>query len=278
MDGYTLSRLWFDFAFENPDIVTPGHASLYFWFCELYNKLGSGEKFGVPTDRSMAAVGIRNYRTYKKIFDDLVNWECIEVIAKSSNQYTATVILLKYAPVKNTEAHNYAPAKNASASPRHELEQVLGTASINKAINNRKEKTVKLMSEVFTPDYKPNNTYESIAFKLWKQVYDYLFEKNIKPIALGRSKVSVWTNDIRLIIESDERTESEIDEVLKYISTNDFWMKNILSTAKLRQQFERLLMEARAPIKAKSNNIQFAAGNDQILSDQMDYSKPLSKV
>ena len=130
------------------------------------------------------------------------------------------------------------------------------------------------MSEVFTPDYKPINKFDSIAFKLWKQVYDYRMSKKIRPITLGKSKVKSWTNEIRIMIEKDERSENEIDEVLSFIQTDDFWAKIILSPSKLRRHFETLLSEARTiKVKKPMRNI-FSIGNDQNLSDTMNYNTP----
>lgn len=99
-DGYSLSRQWFDFAFENPEKVTPTHGILWFWLIELNNRLGWKEKFGLPTAYSMDAIGVSNYRTYKKAMDDLIKWGFVILIAKAKNQHTASIVAL----VKNTKA------------------------------------------------------------------------------------------------------------------------------------------------------------------------------
>ena len=49
LTGYELSRNWFDWTFENPDIVNTNHTALYFYILELNNRLGSKEKFGLPS-------------------------------------------------------------------------------------------------------------------------------------------------------------------------------------------------------------------------------------
>ncbi len=277
-NGYSLSRQWFDFAFENPDIVSPCHAALYLWFCELNNRLGWAKKFGAPTTRSMAAVGIKNYKTYKKAFDDLVVWGFVEIIRKSCNQYTANIISLKNAPIQNTGALDSAMVKSTKASPKHLPKQVQRTAYINKQRNLEPKKQINIMSAVFTPDYKPLNNYDSIAFKLWKQVYEKLIKKNITPTSLQKAKVKDWTDDIGLMIESDGRTDVEIVEILNFLKENDFWANNILSTSKLRQKFERLLLEARTSNKKRQSLSNHSIGNDQNLSETMDYNLPLNEA
>ncbi len=243
-NGYILSRQWFDFAFENQGKVKPNHGILYLWLIELNNKLGWTEAFGVPTLHSMAAIGVSSYKTYKKAFDDLVKWGLVEVHAISQNQHTTKVISLNIAFVKNTTAHDSAMVNNTKASPKHLPKQVQSTAHIKK---QRNKETINLMSEVFTPDYKPINNYDSISFKIWKQVYENMNEKNIRPTTLQKTKVKNWTNDVKLMIEKDGRTEEEIDEVLKFLRENDFWAENIKCTSKLREKFEDLLSRARTP-------------------------------
>ena len=94
MTGYDYTRAWFDFSFENPDLVTGNHAAVYLWNVELNNRLGWVEKFASPASQSMAAGGIKSYNTYKKVFRDLVEWGFIRVVTESKNQYTANIIAL----------------------------------------------------------------------------------------------------------------------------------------------------------------------------------------
>lgn len=119
-NGYKLSRRWFDFAFENQDKVSPTHAALWFWIIELKNRLGWMDKFGLPTTYSMSAIGVKNYKTFKKVLNDLVLWKFIRIVTKSRNQHQATVIAL---------------VKNTKASPK----QVQSTASIYKQYKHIKQ-------------------------------------------------------------------------------------------------------------------------------------------
>jgi hypothetical protein len=45
MTGYELSRNWFNWAFENPDLNTPTHTALYMWFIEKWNRCGQKKNF-----------------------------------------------------------------------------------------------------------------------------------------------------------------------------------------------------------------------------------------
>lgn len=140
MNGYDLSRMWFNWCFENPEKIKPNHTALYFFIIEHCNRLGWKTKFGLPTEMAKDAIGIKNYKTYIKTLNDLVEFGVIELVEKSKNQYSSNIIAL----VKNTKAHTKALDK---ASLKHIPKQVQSTYqsidSINKPITNNKEQRTK---------------------------------------------------------------------------------------------------------------------------------------
>lgn len=103
-NGYQLSRSWFDFCFENPEIISPNHTAIYFFAIEHCNRLGWKEKFGFPTQMTMDAIGIKKHQTYIKYFNDLVDWGFLKLVQKSTNQYSANIISLKSAKPKSGKA------------------------------------------------------------------------------------------------------------------------------------------------------------------------------
>lgn len=94
MNGYELSRKWFDWSFENPEKISPNHSALYFFAIEHCNRLGWRKKFGFPTEMAKDAIGIKSYNTYMKTLNDLVDWGFIEMIERSKNQYSSNIIAL----------------------------------------------------------------------------------------------------------------------------------------------------------------------------------------
>jgi hypothetical protein len=94
LTGYELSRDWFDFCFENPELIKPNHTALYFFAIEHYNRLGGKDKFGFPSTMVMEAIGIKSYNTYIKTLNDLADWGAIKMIERSKNQYSANIIAL----------------------------------------------------------------------------------------------------------------------------------------------------------------------------------------
>ena len=55
-----------------------------------------------------------------------------------------------------------------------------------------------------------------------------------------------WANDIRLMIERDNRTEEQIKYLMKWVQQDDFEMANVLSPSKLRKRFDQLVLKVKA--------------------------------
>ena len=145
---YELSRQFFDWSFENPDLIKPTHIAIYFFAMEHCNRLGWKDKFGLPTTMAMEAIGIKSYKTYKISFDELVEWGFFKILKKATNQYSAVVIAM----VKNTKAHTKAYTK---AMLKHDTKQVQSTVSINKPNN------------LLTYNQEPNNLFDIPFEKFW---------------------------------------------------------------------------------------------------------------
>lgn len=94
MNSYELSRPFWDWAFENPEKITPSHAGFMFWLIELNNRLGWKPRFSLPTFHTMEVLGIKSYKTYKSILNDLIAWGFVKLHQKAKNNHTANVIEL----------------------------------------------------------------------------------------------------------------------------------------------------------------------------------------
>lgn len=125
LNGYQLSRDFFDWSFENPEKITPTHVAMYFFIIEHCNRLGWKEKFGLPTSMVKDAIGIRNFRTYINTLNDLCDWGFLVMIEKSKNQYSSNIIAI----VKNAKARAKALDK---ALQKHRQKHSKSIDSINK--------------------------------------------------------------------------------------------------------------------------------------------------
>lgn len=137
---YELSRAFFNWSFENADKINPNHVALYFFCLEHNNRLAQKNNFKLPMEMAMEAIGIKNYKTWSKTFQDLIDFGFIELIQKSTNQYSANRIAL----VKNTKASYKARGKaldiaTLKHSQKQGEKQVHGIVGVNKPITNNQE-------------------------------------------------------------------------------------------------------------------------------------------
>ncbi len=155
MNSYELSRSFFNFSFENPEIIKPNHIALYFFIIEHCNRLGWKQKFGLPTTMAKEAIGIRSYNTYIKTLNDLVDWGFITLVERSKNQYSSNIIAIS----KNDKARNKALDK---ALIKHGSKQSESIDSIDKP-------------ETSKPETNNNKQIDFIFF--WNE-YDYKKKKH----------------------------------------------------------------------------------------------------
>lgn len=94
MDYFKLTRAFWDYAFENPEKIKPNHCALYLFIVEHCNRLGWKKKFGLPTTMAKDAIGIRSYNTYITTLNELVEFGLIELIEKSTNQYSSNIVAI----------------------------------------------------------------------------------------------------------------------------------------------------------------------------------------
>jgi hypothetical protein len=159
--GYDLSKAWWNFAYEHPD-VKPVHSALYFYIVDLWNRLGQKDDFNIPTTHTMEALGVSNYKTYSTALQMIHQWGFISFIEKSSNQYTSNKIAL----VKNTKALYEALPKalyEALPEANDKNEDCFGknVRSIAQSTTQSIAQSIVSIDKPLTLNLKPNNSVKN---------------------------------------------------------------------------------------------------------------------
>lgn len=196
MNGYELSRKWFDWSFENPEKISPNHSALYFFAIEHCNRLGWREKFGFPTEMAKDAIGIKSYTTYIKTLNDLVEWGFIKMIERSKNQYSSNIIALSNFDKALDKALDKAMSKHVLKHDESTCESIVSIIKplTNKPLTNnideRKQKfasTLKEFSNIYSRD-------------MLKEFYAYWTEPNKSNTKFRQELEKTW--DIKRRLES----------------------------------------------------------------------------
>jgi len=210
LNSYQLSRTFFDWCFENPEKISPTHIAMYFFIIEHCNRLGWKEKFGLPTVMVKDAIGIRNFRTYSKTLNDLVEWGFIIMVEKSKNQYSSNIIAI----VKNAKAHTKAPAKALDkAMQKHLQKQSKSIVSIDKQ-ETIEHRTIKQI------------TYNKVVDEILISLKDLFDEKY-----LTSDKTKVMFNKLLKKYSKDEILKATF-----WARNDDFWKTNFCSPLKLEKK------------------------------------------
>jgi hypothetical protein len=156
MNGYNLSRKWFDFAFENQEAKVQ-HTAIYLWCVELNNRLGWKESFRLPTSSTMEGLSIGNKNTFLSALKDLESWGFIKIISESKNQNQARIISIcrsESEPAQGTALDMALIQQSDGNGNGTGVGSGVGTVPIDKQIN---KETIKLN----TPPISPNGGIEN---------------------------------------------------------------------------------------------------------------------
>ncbi len=138
MNGYDLSRSFWDFSFENPEKIKPIHSAIFFFAIEHCNRLGWKDKFGFPTTMTMDAIGVKSYNTYIKALNELVDFGFIKMVQRSKNQYSANIIALSNFDKALDKALDKAFTKHRSKQSESTVQSTVQSIdSIDKQVNNK---------------------------------------------------------------------------------------------------------------------------------------------
>lgn len=178
--------------------------------------------------------------TYKQILDDLswyVGWRketyskyhvntTMKALKKATLITTRkttrgmVITLCKY-DTYQTPANYENHTMDIQGEPQRKTKQV---SMVDKKGNNNGKKEKK---------YSTNSDEFALSLLLLSLIL------NRKP-DYKKPNLQEWTGHIDRMIRLDNRTAARIEEVIRWCQSDDFWMDNILSTGKLRTQFDKL--------------------------------------
>lgn len=132
---------------------------------------------------------------------------------------------------------------------------------------NKKNNDNKLLTEIDISELdEKQKYYYQITMSFHELFKDNLKQKDISTKKIDSAKFK-WIHPIRLLMEIDEFKHEDLIDVWKFLKVDDFWKKNILSTNKLREKFQDLLIKARKSEKTNNKDAAMQDYKQQILND-----------
>jgi len=202
MDHFKLLRDFWDFAFENPELISPNHCALYCFIINHSNRLGQKRKLGLPSGMAKEAIGIKCYKSYMKTLNDLVEWGFIEILEKSKNQYSSNIIAIAFNDKATTKAYDKAMLMQSLKQHQSNTQSTIqsttqSNTTIDKLITNKEELITKREEkENFALSFLEINhpsDHEVLMMQFKKQINDYekflqMFEATIEQEGLEFKK------------------------------------------------------------------------------------------
>lgn len=118
--------------------------------------------------------------------------------------------------------------------------------------------------EPLTKNHKPLNKYSLDDMSVAEAIYAAVV--TISP-TMKKPNMGTWADTIRLMRDRDKRTHEDIIKVFKWANADIFWQTNILSPAKLRKQYDQLVVKmstrtAGQPQRNNFNDLNYGEAGD----------------
>lgn len=156
---------------------------------------------------------------------------------KTTNKYSVVTV------------ENYEHYQDHSSSGEHKVEHQMN----NKRTTDEQQMNTNNNVNNSNNENKSSRKciYEDIHFELAERFYQNILKNN--PDA-KKPDLEKWANDIRLMMDKDNRTEKQITYLIDWVQQDDFEMVNVLSPSKLRKRFDQLVLKVKKQKTKPSNN------------------------
>ena len=139
--------------------------------------------------------------------------------------------MFNYSIYQGEEVETQQPANNQPTTSQ----QPANTDNTLKNLKNEKKSISSLSANKFSDD--------AIEISLASELYNLMLVNNPK---VRKPNLQTWAGSIDLMIRVDNRSVSEIQEVIRWSQKDSFWQANILSTKKLREKYDQLTMKMKS--------------------------------
>lgn len=169
-----------------------------------------------------------NPKTITVILDWLVQNGMIEISRGKGNRQYTLITLLNWEKYQSKDDDGNSKVTRNGEGRKHETD--INKNNKNDLKNDKKDKT-----------YSRKRVYDenSIHYRLANLLYQKILENNPEH---KKPNLQKWADDVRLMMERDNRTEEQIAYLIDWVQKDDFWKTVILSTSKLREKFDQLVM------------------------------------
>jgi len=192
----------------------------------LFSRPNYSQRLNIPDNRVRKAIEL------------LIKDNMIEVVSSLGKNKPTIYKIINY------DLYNNPPSESVGAQRLQELSTKSPPSDHQVTTKSpplkKKEKIDKNEKKSNTP--KQVYEEESTFYKLSNYFYKRLLDNNP-----GHNKPNLqnWSNDIRLMMEQDKRSEEQIRYLIDWVQNDNFEMPNVQSPSKLRKRFDSLIVKVK---------------------------------
>lgn len=150
---------------------------------------------------------------------------------------------------KRTSKYTLVTVENwASYQIEGQQKNINGTSNEHQTNTNKNDNNKKNEKK----NSQPKWTDEDIEFKLSRYLYRHILKNND---TAKEPNYQTWADHIDKMIRIDKRKPDDIKAVIEFCQKDDFWASNILSTSKLRKQYDQLYMKMKPNNKKQTTHV-----------------------
>lgn len=153
--------------------------------------------------------------------------EVEQMIEKESDNKKTTITICNYNVYQDLETTERPLTDFKKTSKEHQKD------------TNKNEKNVKNDKKERSYSRKQVYDIDSVHYQLANLLYQKILENNPDH---KKPNLQTWANHVRLMMERDNRTEEQIAYLINWVQQDNFWKTVVLSTSKLREQFDKLVI------------------------------------
>lgn len=216
---------WLD---TNP--LSSGAIVLWYTLMAINNKTNWLDEFTVANMALQAKTGLSRQQL-TRARTDLINAGRIKYKKSGRANRAGSYMIVSFNTQSDThEIHRTDTEQHTSdTQDEHKV-----TTLVKHKLNETKRNKDNSRKQVYDED--------SVHFKLALRLYERILENN--PYH-KKPNLQKWADDVRLMMECDNRTEEQISFLIDWCQQDSFWKSNVLSIRKLREQFDRLVIRVK---------------------------------
>ncbi|TCP19488.1 hypothetical protein EV207_16313 [Scopulibacillus darangshiensis] len=159
------------------------------------------------------------------------------MIIKKSDHKKTTIAICNYSGYQDSDY---------SAKPQTDYEQTIDKLSSDTIKNDKNAK------EDINNSLHKSKVYDqaSVPYRLSLRLLNNIRKNNNQ---FKEPNLQKWSDEFRLMMERDNRSEREIAALIDWSQQDSFWKANILSPSKLRKQYDQLTLKIQSGSRVKKN-------------------------